>query len=483
MTTTPYVPRLSRRALLGAAGAAVVGGALRTGPFGGVVAASGWDRRRELTNPLVLQRADAQIQLAENGLYYMTASVPEYDRLAVRAARTLAGLGTATETVIWRRPTSGTMGGHIWAPEIHHIDGRWYCYFAAGDADDVFHIRTYVMASAAPDPREPGWGDPVRLVTAWDTFTLDSTTFVHRGTRYLAWAQSEPGIATNSNLYIAPLASPTELAAAPVRIAVPTLPWEIQGFKVNEGPAVLIRNGRVFMTFSASATDARYSIGLLTADADANLLDAASWVKSPEPVFVTSQATSVYGPGHNSFTVDERGRDILVYHGRDYRDIVGDPLYDPNRHTRVQRLYWNDDGTPAFGIPVGNGPLPVRLEAFDRPDTYVTHADAHVALADPLAIETSQFRLREGFAGKGTTSFEALDAPGQFLSAGADGVVLASGPSAASFIRRPGLADARATSWEAVGGRRRFLLHDGDALRVGAVEGRRARASATFYLR
>jgi hypothetical protein len=61
--------------------------------------------------------------------------------------------------------------------------------------------------------------------------------------------------------------------------------------------------------------------------------------------------------------------------------------------------------------------------------------------------------------------------------------VLAGGSSAASFIRRPGLADARATSWEAVGGRRRFLLHDGDALRVGAVEGRRARASATFYLR
>ncbi|MDI5939394.1 alpha-N-arabinofuranosidase, partial [Micromonospora sp. DH15] len=25
---------------------------------------------------------------------------------------------------------------------------------------------------------------------------------------------------------------------------------------------------------------------------------------------------------------------------RDYRDITGDPLYDPNRHTRVQRLYW-----------------------------------------------------------------------------------------------------------------------------------------------
>jgi hypothetical protein len=242
---------------------------------------------------------------------------------------------------------------------------------------------------------------------------------------------------------------------------------------------VLIRNGRVFVTFSASATDARYCMGLLTADADADLLDAASWVKSPEPVFVTSEATHVYGPGHNSFTVDEHGRDMLVYHGRDYRDIVGDPLFDPNRHTRVQRLYWNDDGTPAFGIPVGNGPLPVRLEPLDRPDTYVTHADTQVALADPLAIETSQFRLREGW---GSTSFEALDAPGRFLSVGADGVVFA-GSSPARFVRRPGLADARATSWQVAGARRSFLMHDGDELRVGVVGGRRAAASATFFLR
>jgi GH43 family beta-xylosidase len=482
MASTTFGSRFSRRALLEAAGAAAVAGTLGRGPFGGTAAASGMGGRRELlTNPLVLQRADAQIQRHESGWYYMTASVPEYDRVAVRAARTLAGLATATETVIWRRPTSGTMGGYIWAPEIHQIDGRWYCYFAAGDADDLFHIRTYIMSSPARDPREAQWGPPGILVTPWDTFTLDSTTFVHRGTRYLAWAQHEPGIDTNTNLYIAPLASPTELGAAPVRIAVPTLPWEIQGFKVNEGPAVLIRNERVFMTFSASATDARYCIGLLTADADADLLDAASWVKSPEPVFVTSEVTSVYGPGHNSFTVDEDGRDMLVYHGRDYRDIVGDPLFDPNRHTRVQRLYFDDDGTPNLGIPVGNGPLPVRLQPIDRRDSYVTHVDAEVALGDPLRIETSQFRLRDGFAGRGTTAFEGLDAPGRFLRGTGGGVTLAV-DHATSFIRRPGLADARATSWEAAGARRRFLLHDGDALRVGAIEDRRDKVGATFLL-
>jgi hypothetical protein len=36
------------------------------------------------------------------------------------------------------------------------------------------------------------------------------------------------------------------------RIAAPTLPWEIQGFKVNEGPAVIIRNGRGSNHFAAA---------------------------------------------------------------------------------------------------------------------------------------------------------------------------------------------------------------------------------------
>jgi len=82
------------------------------------------------------------------------------------------------------------------------------------------------------------------------------------------------------------------------------------------------------------------------------LLDPDSWVKSPLPVFTTSEANGQYGPGHNSFTVSEDGlQDILVYHARSYKEIVGDPLYDPNRHARVQIIRWNEDGTPNFGVP------------------------------------------------------------------------------------------------------------------------------------
>ncbi|WP_447411864.1 family 43 glycosylhydrolase, partial [Clostridium perfringens] len=80
----------------------------------------------------------------------------------------------------------------------------------------------------------------------------------------LCWAQREPGIDTNSNLYLAPLATPLTLACAPVRLSVPTLDWETRGFKVNEAPALLARNRRLLLTYSASATDARYCMGLLT---------------------------------------------------------------------------------------------------------------------------------------------------------------------------------------------------------------------------
>ncbi|PZR45223.1 MAG: arabinofuranosidase, partial [Stutzerimonas stutzeri] len=336
---------LSRRLFLGAAAAATAT------PTGLLAAKPAAKPGAAPENPLVRQRADAQIFRHEDGLYYMTASVPEYARLILRRSKTIAGLATAKEAVVWRRPASGKLAGYIWAPELHSIDGRWYMYFAAGDGGEPFRIRTYVLRCLGADPMSAKWEVMGQLETPWDTFTLDSTVFVHRGTRYICWAQKEPGIETNSNLYLAPLATPTTLKLAPTRLTVPTLPWEIRGFKVAEGAAPLIRNGRLFMTYSASATDARYCLGLLTAPDDADLMDPRVWTKSPDPVFVTSRETSVYGPGHNSFTVDEQGRDVLVYHGRDYEAIKGDPLFDPNRHTRVQRLYYRADGTPDFGIP------------------------------------------------------------------------------------------------------------------------------------
>ena len=93
----------------------------------------------------------------------------------------------------------------------------------------------------------------------------------------------------------------------------------------------------------------------MTALDTSDLLDPKSWIKSPEPVFKSNEETGQYGPGHNCFTVSEDGsEDIMIYHSRSYKEIIGDPLFDPNRHARAQKLDWNEDGTPNFGIPVAD---------------------------------------------------------------------------------------------------------------------------------
>ncbi len=299
-------------------------------------------------NPLISQRADPWV-LREEGAYLFTATVPEYDRIELRRADALSGLGAAAPVVIWRKHASGPASHHIWAPELHHIDGKWYVYFAAGRADSIWAIRIYVLECTGADPLAGPWVERGQLDTGIDSFALDATTFTHKGSRYLAWAQHDPKIGGNTNVYLARMDTPWSITGPKAMLSKPDFKWETAGFRVNEGPAVLIRKGRVFLTYSASATDANYCMGMLTADENADLLNPESWKKSPVPVLSTSESAKVFGPGHNCFTTLPDGSDVLVYHARDYRDIVGDPLQNHDRHTRASIIRWRDDGTPEFG--------------------------------------------------------------------------------------------------------------------------------------
>lgn len=311
-----------------------------------------WEGTTMFTTPLILQRADPWVHRHDDGYYYFTATVPEYDRLELRRATTIEGLTDAESITIWTKHESGPMAAHIWAPELHFIDGKWYIYFAAGASDDIWAIRMYVLENASPNPLEGEWSEKGRIDTGWESFSLDATTFEHRGNRYLVWAQHPQGFRGNTALYIAPMDSPWSIVQPAIELSRPEYEWETRLFAVNEGAAVIEHAGTLFMTYSASGTDHNYAMGLLQADADANLLDPASWRKSPEPVFTSSEASGVYGPGHNSFTVTPEGEHVLVYHARSYKEIQGDPLRDPNRHTRVQRFGWREDGSPDFGAPV-----------------------------------------------------------------------------------------------------------------------------------
>ena len=306
-------------------------------------------------NPIVLQRADPYVYRHTDGYYYFTGSDPAYDCIELRRAKTIAELADAETFVVWRKHESGEMSQHIWAPELHYLDGKWYLYFAASKVDDIWRLRPYVLECLGQDPLHDEWVERGMMQPAegdnktFIDFSLDATVFEANGKRYMCWAEKTGGQFAASNLYLAEMESPVKLKTAQFMLTTPDYDWERVDFWVNEGPAVIKNNGKIYLTFSASATGACYCMGLMEADEDADLLDRNSWKKSRYPVCCTNEEKKIFGPGHNSFTVAEDGETPLcIYHARPYEEITGDPLYDPNRHAMVMKVKFDEEGRPVF---------------------------------------------------------------------------------------------------------------------------------------
>ncbi len=306
--------------------------------------------------PFIEQRADPYIVLGSDGWYYFTASVPAYDRIELRRSKTLEGLKTAETKDVWFKHESGPMSQHIWAPELHEIEGKWYIYFGASERDDIWKLRPYCLECLGNDPINDEWIERGVMVAAdgdpfsFTDFSLDGTVFKHNGIWYYIWAQKVGGQMSISNLYIAEMENPWTLKTVQFQLTTPDYDWERVDFWVDEGPAVLKRNGMIFVTFSSSATGACYCMGMMYADENSDLLDRNSWTKIRRPLLTTDESKGIFGPGHNSFTKDEDGNDVIVLHARPYEKIVGDPLYDPNRHTMLRHFTFDDSGFPVFTL-------------------------------------------------------------------------------------------------------------------------------------
>ena len=95
---------------------------------------------------------------------------------------------------------------------------------------------------------------------------------------------------------------------------------------------------------------------MLTASGEADLLQAGSWEKSPQPVFKKSVKNGVFAPGHNGFTKSpDETEDWIVYHA-----VPESGAGSHRRSTRIQKFGWKADGTPDFGIPLPvASPIPV----------------------------------------------------------------------------------------------------------------------------
>ena len=312
--------------------------------------------KETFTNPILTSGADPYSTYV-NGYYYYTNTLG--NRLVIWKTKNLADLSSAEKKTIWIPPSDTLFSKEIWAPEIHHINNKWYVYFAADDGNNNNH-RMYAIENISDNPLNDKWEFKGKIAALSDKWAIDGNVFEYKEQLYMIWSGWDGDENGTQNIYIAQMKNPYTIEGERVKIATPTYEWEKHGdlgensdpphVNVNEGPQFLSHNDSVFIVFSASGcwTDF-YSLGLLQFNGSGNLLDALAWVKNPKPFFKQSPENSVYAPGHNSFFKSPDGKeDWILYHAN---SNPGDGC-GGKRSPRMQKINWNTDGTPDLGAPV-----------------------------------------------------------------------------------------------------------------------------------
>jgi GH43 family beta-xylosidase len=315
--------------------------------------------QKTFTNPVLPSGPDPWT-IYKDGYYYYTNSTS--NNITLWKTKNIAYLSTAEKKIVWTPPKTGAYSKEIWAPEIHYFQHKWYLYFSADSGNNNDH-RLFVLENASADPLQGEWVLKGKLTTPEDKWSIDGSVIEHKSKLYVIWSGWKGNKNGEQDIYIAAMKNPWTVEGKRTLVSKPQYDWELNGdlhsandpahVSVNEGPEFLLHGNKIFLIYSASGcwTDF-YALGMLTADANADLLDLAAWTKSTQPVFKQSPGNKVYAPGHNCFFVSPNGKeDWILYHAN---SNPGDGCGN-KRSPRAQKFTWNKDGTPNFGEPVAAG--------------------------------------------------------------------------------------------------------------------------------
>lgn len=305
--------------------------------------------------PVAFNRADPCVG-KWNGKYYFIATndADKEHTLYIREADTLPELVDAEEILLLDSITYEGIGGLLWAPEFHEIDGKWYIFHAATPGE-FFWEESHVMAlreGGNPACRED-WSAPKRVVKADGTelceagkeITLDMTVFDWEGEYYAIWSQRQflPKD-LGAWLYIAKInpKEPWKLASEPVVLLKPDYGWSNNHTFVVEGPFALPKEDILYITFSGAAVDTSYVVGLLSIPKGKDLLDPKNWKQGNYPILTARSVEGEYGTGHNAYVTDEDGTIWNTYHAR--------PGVEGVRSSGIRRVHFDIDGAPMLDV-------------------------------------------------------------------------------------------------------------------------------------
>jgi GH43 family beta-xylosidase len=275
-----------------------------------------------------------------------------YMLLATTARNITIWFGPTVPTVTARprvvfTPGDGMMG--LVSPTIWNMEGHWWIYFSAKYPGKPHEI--YVLESDSDDPLgkyslrgKLDLGHP----------SIDPSLLMLNGATYLMYVTVDGG---KNAIHMVKLAHPMETIGTKALITEPDQPWEKgvihNNYPVTEGPTALYHDGKTFIVYSGSNTmSANYCMGLLTY-VGGDPLASSSWRKTG-PVFKSAPDNGIFSPGRGSFAESADGKTFwLLYHAKTNRAITM-----AGREIREQPFTWNPDGSPNFGIPSPDGPVP-----------------------------------------------------------------------------------------------------------------------------
>lgn len=312
--------------------------------------------------PIASDRADPDV-FKWKGKYYFIATndADQNHTLYMRQADSIEEIANASESLILDSSTYKNIGGLLWAPEFHEINGKLFIFFAATPGEFFWEESHVMCLKEGGNPMNRNdWSEPKRicrmdgseLCEAGKVITLDMTCFLWQDEYYVIWSQRQfVPVDLGAWLYIAKLDEnePWKLKSEPVLLSKPEFGWANNHTFVDEGPFALIRGDKLFVTFSSAAVDTSYVVGLLQIEKGKNPLERENWKKTGYPLLSSRSIKGEFGTGHNAYVIDEDGVVWNTYHAR--------PGTQAPRSSGIRRVHFDVDGEPVLDLTEENDVL------------------------------------------------------------------------------------------------------------------------------
>jgi GH43 family beta-xylosidase len=339
------------------------------------------------TNPIRSGSADPQITYID-GYYYFLFTTG--DGVWLRRHQNMQDVGNdaingAKKVWGW----NSEIVGHVWAPEIHKINGKFYIY-ASGSVTGQStpeSMRMFVLEANTADP----FGAYTYKGLLSTNYAIDESVWQDPsdGTLYMSYSQWDNNI-PNANptsliqcTYLCKMTSPTQMGTS-VRLSYPATSWEKYKWWVNEGQYFIKKGNKLHIVFSVSGcAAAEYSLAMLTCS-NGDYMNPAAWTKSTAPVFTQDPSKSVYGTGHHSTLQTPNGEWWLVYHA--VTSSAG--ACDGTRSTRMQPFTFDANDNPVFGTPVATG-VALACPGISTPPNYWNFDNTLEGWNTPMNLTTS----------------------------------------------------------------------------------------------